>query len=120
MRQPSSASSPRAWRSHDLLLLALDHFPAFELGEWTALLDPDDIAYMVLIGLVMGVVLFRAAHGLLHDRMGKSALDAHDHGLILLVADNNALQRALRHFSLTPAWLLPRRVAALRHAFGRQ
>src|SRR5712692_8899798 len=120
MRQPSSASIPRAARSNGLLLLALHHFPTFEPGEWTALLDPHDVADMVLVGLVVGIVLLRAAHGLLHDRMGKSALDAHDHGLVLLVADDNALQRALRHLSLTPAWLLRQRVAILRHAFGRQ
>src|SRR5271166_1538351 len=100
MRHPSSALVPRACRSQDFSLLALDHFPTFELGKWSTLFDPDDVAYMVLVGLVMGIVFFRAAHGLLHDGMGKSALDTHDYGLVLLIADNNPLQCAFRHLSL--------------------
>ena len=33
-------------------------------------------------------------------RMGEAALDAHDHRLVLLVADDDALQRSLRHLTL--------------------
>src|SRR5262245_62200200 len=32
--------------------------------------------------------------------MGEAALDAHHHGLVLLVAHHDALERALRHFGL--------------------
>src|ERR1700704_45799 len=97
---PPSSFFPRAVRSHDFLLLAPDHFPPLELGERTALLDPDDVVHVILVGLVVGVVLLGAPHGLLHDRMGKAALDPHDHGLVLLVAHHDALERALRHLSL--------------------
>src|SRR5882724_8788891 len=90
----------RAWRSHDLLLLAADHFPALELGQRTALLDPDDIVHVILVGLVVGVVLLRSPHRLLHDGMGEAALDADDDRLVLLVAHHDALERALRHLSL--------------------
>src|SRR5262249_58092220 len=96
---PSSRTS-RALRSHDLLLFALHHFPALELGQRAALLDPDEVADVVLVDLVVGVVLLRAPHRLLHDRMGEAALDAHHHRLVLLVAHHDALERALRHLCL--------------------
>ena len=67
-----------------------------------------DIADVMLVTLVVSVVFFGASHGLLHDRMGEAALDPHDHGLILLVAYHNALQRSLWH-SITPAFPSPRR-----------
>src|SRR5215468_4573978 len=97
---PPSSFFPRASRSHDLLLLAPYHFPPLELGERTALLDPDDVVNVIFVGLVVGVVLLGAPHRLLHHRMGKTALDPHDHGLVLLVAHHDALERALRHFFL--------------------
>src|SRR5262249_35477837 len=97
MAPPSSLSFPRAWRSHDLLLLAPNLFPVLELGERTALLDPHDVIHVIFVGLVVGVVLLGAPHGLLHDRMGEAALDAYDHRLVLLVAHHDALERALRH-----------------------
>src|SRR5229473_8253586 len=96
---PSSRAS-RALRSHDLLLFALHHFPPLELGQRAALLDPDEVAHVVFVGLVVGVVLLRAPHRFLHGRMGEAALDAHHHGLVLLVAHHDALERALRHLCL--------------------
>src|SRR5882757_245423 len=97
MTPPSFSRFPYASRSHDLLLLAPDHFPALELGKRPALLDPDEVVHVIFVGLVVAVILLRARHGLLHDRMGKAALDPRDHGLILLVARHDALERALRH-----------------------
>src|SRR5262249_639490 len=94
----SPLSVPGSSRSqHFLLLLALDHFPALELRQWPTLLDPDQIAYPELVLLVVGVVLLRPPYSLLHHRMGEAPLDAHHHGLVLLVAYDDALQRALRH-----------------------
>src|SRR6185312_6353553 len=84
---------------HVLLLLAPDHFPALELGKRPALLDPHHVADRVGIGLVVGVILLRAANGLLHGRVREAALHTDDHGLVLFVADDNALQRTLRHGS---------------------
>src|SRR5512146_2350148 len=89
------------WRSsrllNFLLLLAPDHFPALELGNGPALLDPHDVADAELVLLVMGVIFLRTANGLLHRRMGETPVDAHDHGLVLLVANDDALERTLRH-----------------------
>src|SRR5215471_974955 len=121
MTPPSSSQFPRAPRSHDLLLLAPNHFPALELGQRPALFDPDDVVHLVLVGLIVGVVFLRAPHRLLHDRVSEAALDAHHHGLVLLVAHHDALERALRHLWLLRlgfrargaprfgCWLLPRR-----------
>src|SRR5215510_987620 len=87
----------RPSRSYDLFLVALDHFPALEPRQRPALLDPDDITHRELVLLVMGVVLLRPPNGLLQHRMGEAALDAHHHGLVLLVAHDDALEHALRH-----------------------
>src|SRR5919109_4674233 len=43
------------------------------------------------------MILLAPPHSLLHDRMGEAPLDPYHHGLILLVAHNNTLERALRH-----------------------
>src|ERR1043166_2481806 len=97
---PALASCAHS-RSHDLCLLpALDPFPALELRRRPTLLDQDDVADLELVLLVVRVILLRAPHGLLHDRMGISALDAHHDGLVLLVAHYDAFERALRHLSL--------------------
>src|SRR4249919_1568335 len=80
-----------------LLLLAPDHGPALELGNRPALLDPHQITNRVGVGFVVRVVLLRAADRLFHCRVRKTPIDAHDNGLVLLVADNNALERTLRH-----------------------
>src|SRR4051812_41408736 len=96
----SSLLFPRPSRSHHVLfLLALDHFPALELRNRPALLDPDDVAHREFVLLVMGVVFLRATHSLLHHRMGEAALDPHHHGLVLLVAHHGAMQRTLRHLA---------------------
>src|SRR5215210_6726239 len=87
----------RAWRSHDLLLLALDHFPALELRQRPTLLDSHDVTHAVCIGLIVGVILLGTPHRLLEQRMGVTALDTDHDGLVLLVAHHDALERALRH-----------------------
>src|SRR5262245_5838288 len=105
MTAPSFCCLPRAPCSHDLLLLAPDHFPPLELGERAPLLDPNDVVHVIFVGLVVGVVFLRTPYGLLHDRVGEAAFHAHHHGLVLLVAHDDALQHPLRHLSLTPPWL---------------
>src|ERR1700750_813519 len=90
--------SKGAWRLLNfLLLLSPDHFAALELGERRALFDPHRVANPVLVGLVVGVVLLRPAHGLLHGRVRETPVDADDNRLVLLVADDDALERTLRH-----------------------
>src|SRR5262245_18737031 len=118
MTPPSFCCLPRAPCSHDLLLLAADHFPPLELGERATLLDPDDVVHVIFVGFVVDVVLLRAAHGLLHDRMGEAALHAHHHRLVLLVAHDTALQHTLRHLSLTPPWLSRARRASAEPSLG--
>src|ERR1022692_1320214 len=86
------------WRSLSFLfLIAADHFPALELGDRATLFDPHRVADGKLILLVMRMIFLRTANGFLHRRMGETPVDAHDDGLVLLVADDDALERTLRH-----------------------
>src|ERR1700741_3936654 len=73
-----SSFSFRATRSNDLFLFAPDRFPALEPRDRPPFFDPDHVAHVVFVGLVVGVVLLGAPHRLLHHRMGVPALDAHD------------------------------------------
>src|SRR5450759_2567788 len=52
-----------------LLLVAADHFPALELGDRAALLDPHRVADGKLVLLVMRVIFLRTANYLLHRRV---------------------------------------------------
>src|SRR5262249_60618599 len=49
------------------------------------------------VGLVMRVVLLRTTNGLFHRWVRETTLNAHNHGLVLLVAYDNAMQCTLRH-----------------------
>src|SRR5215831_4171625 len=97
-----------------LLLLALDHLPALELGNRPVLLDPHEVSHPVLIGFVVGVILLRSPHRLLEHRMGEAALDPDNDGLVLLVAHHGPLKRPLRHPAppLSPRTSLARAFAA--------
>src|ERR1700680_488533 len=79
------------------LLLAPDHGPALQLRDRLALLDPHLVARLELVVLVVRVVIFRAPNGLLVDRMGKGAIDAHHNRLGLRVADDHTLKRTFWH-----------------------
>src|SRR5271157_2037249 len=79
------------------LLLATNHGPALELGDRAVLLDPNGIADLELVVLVVRVVLLRAAHRLLEQGVGVTALNAHHHRLALFVAHHDALQATLGH-----------------------
>src|SRR5690242_15052370 len=90
--------SGRSLRSLNFLLLfAPDHGPALKLGNRSPLLDPHQVAHRIRVGLVVCVVLLRTADRLAHRRVRKTPLNAHDHGFVLLVAHDNALERTLRH-----------------------
>src|SRR5689334_411882 len=84
-------------RSGGCLLLALGHDPALEFRNRLAFLDPHHVARRELVLLVVRVVVLGTADRLLVDRVRESAIDAHDHGLVLLVADDDALKSSLRH-----------------------
>src|SRR3954451_10848902 len=92
-----SMRDARWLRLRRFLLFAPDHGPALQLRDRLALLDPHHVARLELVVLVVRVIVFRAANGLLVDRVREAAVDAHHHGLGLLVADDHALQRTFRH-----------------------
>src|SRR5258705_7059433 len=95
---PSLLLFPRPTKSYDRsLLLTLGHFPALELRQRPPLFDPDLVADRKFVLFVVGVILLRTTHSLLHDRVREAAFDAHHDGLVLFVAHNDALQHALRH-----------------------
>src|ERR1700686_2953427 len=99
-----------ASRSADFLLLfALDHFPPLQFRQRAALLDPDEVAHRELVLLVVGVIFLRASYRLLEHGMRVAALDLHDDGLVLLVADHDAMERALRHLEPLISLLSARR-----------
>src|SRR5215212_9471682 len=74
-----------------------DEDPLLELRDRPRLLDEHRIAHLGGVVLVVGVVVLRPAHGLLEDRVRETALGLHDDRLVLLVADHDALQKALWH-----------------------
>src|SRR3954471_13200809 len=76
---------------------ALNESPGLELRIRPRLLDRHDVADFGRIVLVVGVIVFRLPHRLFHDRMREAPLDLHDDGLVLFVADDDALQLPLRH-----------------------
>src|ERR671935_3158497 len=89
--------SARPKLSGGFLLLAPDHGPALQLRDRLAFLDPDHVARLELVVLVVRVVVLGAADRLLVDRMGEAAIDAHHHRLGLLVAHDHALEGTVRH-----------------------
>src|SRR3954468_355423 len=97
--------------SGGFLVFAPDHGPALQLRDRLALLDPHHVARLELVVLVVRVVVLRAANGLLVDRVGEAAIDAHHNRLGLLVADDHALQRTFRHRLPLTSW---RRASARR------
>src|SRR5206468_1198231 len=63
------------------------------------LLDGDLVADLVFLALVVGVIVLRAPHRLLEQRVREAPFHLHDDGLFLLVADDDALENSLRHLS---------------------
>src|SRR5260370_18311215 len=92
----------------------LDDDPSLELRNRLGLLDRDGVADLVSLVLDMGVIVLRAAHRLLQKRMRDTALDLHDQGLSLRVADDDALENSLRHGSLPQLLFLAARFCAAR------
>src|SRR5690606_22432839 len=63
------------------------------------LLDADRLAFMIGIGLVMGVVLLRATDDLAVERVLHLALHLDHHRLVTLVGNHRSRQHALGHRS---------------------
>ena len=87
----------KANRSGAFLVFAPDHDPALQLRNRLGLFDPDHVARLELVVLVVRVVVLRTADRLLVDRMREAAIDAHHDSLGSLVADDHALQSTFRH-----------------------
>src|SRR5690606_26142375 len=104
---PGTASRPPR-QSHLLFFSGLrfgDDDPALVPGDRLRFLDEHDVANLAGVVLVMRLVLLGRAHDLLHLRMGEASLDLHDDRLLVLVADDGALQNALWHgLFLMPSW----------------
>src|SRR5215213_1800098 len=92
-------------------LVAGHELPGLQLRMRARLLDQDLVAGLRGVRLVMGVVVLRAPHRLLHDGVREATLDLDHHGLVLLVADDDALQYAFRH-PRSPKPSLRRRASA--------
>src|ERR1700723_208910 len=73
------------------------NLPSLQLGFRRALDDPSDFAGLVVIGFVMGVETLGTTHGLLQHRMQEGPFDPHDHGLVALVGNDDALKNSLWH-----------------------
>ena len=67
-----------------------DDAPLLVFGERAAFFDPYLIAEDADVGLVVRLVLLAAAEDFLVERVGDGALDAHDDGLLHLVAHDDA------------------------------
>src|SRR5215218_1334909 len=80
-----------------LSLRLVDEHPGLEFGERLGLFNEDRVAHLGCVVFVVCVVVLRLTHGLLHDRVRETAFHLHNDRLVLLVADNDALQNALRH-----------------------
>src|SRR5258706_59240 len=91
--------SMRSWRLNFRSFLAPDHGPALELCNRPVFFQPNNVPDRVLVGLVVGMILFRTPHGLFQDRMREAALDADNDRLVLLVAHHGALQLPFRHLN---------------------
>ena len=59
--------------------------------------DSHDVAHLVGLGLIMGVIFLRPAYGFAEHRVDEAALHIHHHRLGILVAHHDALQHALGH-----------------------
>src|SRR5690606_5855978 len=69
--------------------------PGLIFRDRTTFCDLDEVALVVLVGLVVSLVPGRTYDDLAQDRMLDAALDIHHHGLVHLVADDTTDQGAL-------------------------
>src|SRR5689334_23370480 len=74
------------------LLQDLHHAPALARRQRAGLHETDAVADATLVGLVVRLVVLRAADDLVVLGVLHAVLDGHDHGLVHLVADHQALQ----------------------------
>src|SRR6476660_6678815 len=73
------------------LLEDLHDAPTLRCGQRTRLHEQDPVADAALVLLVVRLQLAGAAHDLAVQRVLDAVLDGHDHGLVHLVADDQAL-----------------------------
>src|SRR5688500_13853274 len=89
----STPHGRRAWPNLWLLGLLddLDDAPALGGRQRAGLHDQDPVADAALVLLVVRLQLAGAAHDLAVERVLDAVLDGHDHGLVHLVGDDQAL-----------------------------
>src|SRR5258707_13649473 len=68
---------------------AADDFPALQLGNRLALADAHEVADLVGLGFVVGVIFLRPPHSLSHHRMDEAALHLAHYGLGVRIAHNH-------------------------------
>src|SRR5579872_1257876 len=76
--------------------------PGLQLRLRGALDDPGRFAFVVGVGLVVGVVLLGTADGLLQQGVQEGALHLHHDGLVPLVGNHHAFENSLGHLLSRP------------------
>src|SRR5665811_220600 len=102
-------------------LLTRQHNPSFLSRDRRAFFDPNLLAHLALVALVMGVIVFGPANRLLEQGMREATLDLDHDGLVVLVADHDPKQNAFWHrlYLYALAAALFARAAVLMRAMSR-
>src|SRR5690349_21422153 len=111
---PSERCDAGSWQNALLALrrgFLAGQNPALQLRHRAAFLDPDHVADLGRVGLVMGVIVLGAAHRLLQKRMSEATLHLHHHRLVVLVGDDDSLKDAFGHPILLRPWPPRRRTS---------
>src|SRR3546814_8918637 len=91
---------PRSTRTDTLFpytTLFRSEAPALQLGQGAGLLDPDPVADLGLVGLVVHVELLGAHHRLLVERVRLPGRDGYDGGLVRSEEHTPELQSLMRN-----------------------
>src|SRR3546814_17628579 len=76
---------------------AVNHLPAFQLGNRRSLLDPYSLAFPICGFSIVGMIFLRAANDLTIERVFQLTLYFHQYGLVSLVGNQRSRQHALGH-----------------------
>jgi hypothetical protein len=93
---PTTANSFAVVLDHACGFQQTRHHPGLGAGDRTRFHDLDLVAFLVLVGFVVRMVLLRAHHVLAVQRMLDAVFDQDRHGLVHLAADNAADEGALQ------------------------
>src|SRR3546814_10010290 len=76
---------------------AVNHLPAFQLGNRRSLLDPYSLAFPICVFSIVGMIFLRAANDLTIEGVFHLTLYFHHYGLVSLVGNHRSRQHALGH-----------------------